>query len=117
MHNATHQELRSKTVTDDLVEHLSSGRHPLVAARAGSSADLHESIERGFVLLKFIDTQGGTELAVEVDKERSVLGSADFVKGQGVIQLVGRLTLNDESVELRADVDLATLKGEGNLAF
>lgn len=103
-------------MTDNLVKHLSTGRHPLVAAR-GSSADLKESIERGFVLLKFIDTRGGTELGVALDKQRTVLGNADFVRGQGVIQLVGRLTLNDESVELCAEVDLATLKGEGNLAF
>jgi len=104
-------------LTDDLVKHLSTGRHPLVAARAGSSADLHESIDRGFVLLKFMDTRGGTELGIELDKQRSVLGKADFVKGQGLIELVGRLTLNDQSVELHAEVDLATLKGEGSLAF
>ena len=102
---------------DDLVKHLSTGHHPLVAARANSSADLKESIERGFVLLTFANTRGGTELGVELDKERSLLGEADFAKGQGVIQLVGRLTLNDDSVDLRADLDLATLKGEGNLTI
>jgi hypothetical protein len=102
---------------DDLVKQLSTGRHPLIARRASSSADLRESIERGFVLVTFTSTRGGTELGVELDKERSVLGGADFAKGQGVIQLVGRLTLNDHSVELCADVDLATLKGEGNLVF
>jgi hypothetical protein len=102
---------------DDLVQHLSTGRHPLVAARANSSADLRDSIERGFVLLTFTDTRGGTELNVQLDRQRSVLDRADFVKGQGVVQLVGRLTLNDESVELRAEVDLATLEGEGNLTL
>jgi hypothetical protein len=100
---------------DALVQHLSTGRHPLVAARAGSAAELEKSIERGYVLLEFTDTRGGTELGVALDRQRTVLGEADFAKGEGVIQLVGRLTLNDESVELRAEVDLATLKGEGNL--
>lgn len=42
---------------------------PLVAARANSSTDLKESIERGFVLLTFTNTRGGTELGVELDKE------------------------------------------------
>ncbi len=102
---------------DDLVQHLSTGRHPLVAARAHSPADLRDSIERGFVLLTFTGTRGGTELNVQLDRQRSVLDRADFVKGQGVVQLVGRLTLNDESVELRAEVDLATLEGEGNLTL
>ena len=102
---------------NDLVQHLSTGRHPLVAARANSSADLQQSIERGYVLLKFTDTRGGTELGVELDKQRSVLGGADFEKGEGVVQLVGRLTLNDERVELHAEVDLATLQGEGNLTL
>ena len=100
---------------DDLVQHLSTGRHPLVAARANSAADLRESIERGVVLLTFTDTGGGTELGVALDKQRSILDEADFAAEKGVVRLVGRLTLNDESVELHADLDLATLKGEGNL--
>jgi len=102
---------------DDLVKHLSTGRHPLIAARVSSHTDLKDSIERGFVLLTFINTRGGTELGVKLDKERSLLGEADFANGQGVIQLVGRLKLNDDKVELHAHLDLATLKGEGNLTF
>lgn len=102
---------------DDLVKTLSSGRHPLVAAAADSSADLARSIERGYVLLRFTDTRGGTELGVELDEQPSVLGDADFVQGRGVIRLDGRLTLNDESVGLEAVVDLATLRGEGKLTL
>lgn len=100
---------------DDLVKHLARGRHPVVAARAKSPEDLKESIERGFVLLKFTETRGGTELGVELDKTRSVLDDADFATGQGRIRVVGELMLNYDRVELSADIDLATLKGEGSL--
>ena len=100
---------------DELVRRLSSGRHPVVAARATSPIDLEEGIERGYVLLTFTSTQGGTELGVAVDRERSRLDEADFVTGSGVIQLVGRSRLNDDAVEVRADLDLATLAGEGTL--
>ena len=101
---------------DDLVQRLSTGRHAVVAARAESAAELKESIGRGYVLLTFAHTRGGTELGVVVDKERSTLGGADFANGQGVIQLVGRSILNDHAVELRADLDLATLRGDGGLS-
>lgn len=100
---------------DDLVKILSNGRHPLIAAQADSSTDLARSIEHGYVLLRFTDTRGGTELGVELDRQHSILGDADFVQGRGVIRLAGRLTLNDESVGLEAVVDLATLRGEGKL--
>jgi len=53
---------------------------------------------------------------VQLDPQRSVVSAADFGKGEGVIQLVGRLTLNDHNVELHASVDLATLQGEGSLS-
>lgn len=102
-------------VMTDLVKRLSHGRHPILAARAKSPEDLKASIERGFVLLKFTDTQGGTEVGVELDKARCVLDDADFAGGRGRIRLVGQLMLDYDQVELSAEIDLATLQGEGNL--
>lgn len=99
-----------------LVQRLSNGRHPVAAARAESAAELKESIGRGYVLVTFRHAGGATELGVFVDKERSTLGEADFAKAQGVIRLVGRSILNDHAVELRAELDLATLSGEGDLS-
>lgn len=101
---------------DDLVQYLSHGRHSLVASRVTSAADLRQSIERGYVLLTFTGTRGGTELGVRLDRERSALRDADFANGSGVVELVGRTNLNDANAEVYATVDLATLAGEGRLA-
>src|SRR4051794_14442177 len=100
---------------DDLVKRLSTGTHEIVASRSKSASELKEAIDRGFVLLKFPETRGGTELGVRLDKNRSVFDAADYSVGKGVIQLVGHLTLNYDKVELVAELDIGTLKGQGSL--
>jgi len=100
---------------DDLVRRLSTGTHTIIASRSKSPQDLRQVIDAGYVLLKFPETQGGTELGMKLEKNRCVLGDADFESGKGVIQLVGHLTVNYDKVELSAEIDLATLQGQGSL--
>lgn len=101
---------------DPLVQHLAKGSHPIIASRADNSSErFKESIERGYVLIKFTDTQGGTELGVKLDKERSDLSQADFAQSQGKAHLEGDLTLNYVRVRCIADVDLSSLEGKGHL--
>jgi len=100
---------------NELVERLTRGSHPIVAERSASPRELREQIERGFVLLKFPDTRGGTELGSRLDMEQTRLDGADFEGGTGSVRLVGNLTLNSEKVQLVADIDLASLKGTGRL--
>jgi hypothetical protein len=100
---------------DQLVEKLSSGTHHLKAERAKSAQDLKRSIDDGYVLLKFTETQGGTELGVRLNKDRCKLSDADFGAGTGTIELCGTLVLNYNEVELVADLDVSTLEGRGSL--
>lgn len=102
---------------NELVERLTKGPHPIVAERSASAQELREQIERGFVLLKFPNTRGGTELGSKLDMEQTRLESADFASGTGSVRLVGNLTLNYEKVQLVADIDLASLKGTGQLVL
>lgn len=102
---------------DELVKKLCQGQHPIAAERSDSARGLQEQIDRGFVLLKFTETKGGTELGSQLDKELTQLGDADFEKGTGIVHLVGNLTLNYDKVQLVADVSLATLKGTGHLVL
>lgn len=99
---------------NELVERL-KGSQPVIAERSTSPQELREQIERGFVLLKFVNTRGGTELGSQLDMEQTRLDGADFESGTGSVHLVGSLTLNYEKVLLVADIDLASLKGEGHL--
>ena len=102
---------------DELVKKLSEGRHPVeVSLRPDRTLErFKECLERDYVHIKFTGTQGGTELGVPVDPQRSNRAAADLEQGTGQIKVVGDLTLNFVKVRCVADIDLQTLSGEGHL--
>jgi hypothetical protein len=100
---------------DELVQRLAEGDHPVVASRSESVEELQNSIDRGYVLVKFTDTRGGTELGLRLDEAATDLSAADFEASKGSVHLVGNLTLNYVKVRCVADIDLATLEGKGHL--
>ena len=73
--------------------------------------------EMGYVLVKFTETRGGTELGFPLDRDKSDISKADFDSGTGTVHVEGNLILNDDPVRFIADIDLATLKGTGRLAL
>jgi uncharacterized protein YbdZ (MbtH family) len=110
--------LVADTITgDELVDRLSEGEHPVEAVlRLEKTARaLKESIDRGYVHIKFTNTKGGTELGCSLDNDLSDLSQADFEAPNGAVHLVGRLTLNYVKVRCIADIDLKTLVGQGHL--
>lgn len=100
---------------DELVQRLSEGDHPVIVSRAKSAEELKQSVDRGYVLVKFTDTRGGTELGVRLDENLTDLGQANFGGATGMARLVGNLILNYVKVRCVADIDLATLHGQGHL--
>jgi hypothetical protein len=93
-----------------LVEKLSQGEHPVALIRYKSVSELEEAIERGFVLVKFTDTQGGTELGVSLEQSARGVDLAS-----GVASLSGTLTLDYQPVRCMVSIDLATMGGSGFL--
>jgi core binding factor beta subunit len=73
--------------------------------------------EMGYVLVKFTQTRGGTELGFPLDRAATDLSKADFDGGTGTVHVEGHLILNDDPVRCIATIDLATLKGTGRLAL
>jgi hypothetical protein len=73
--------------------------------------------EMGYVLVKFTETRGGTELGFPLDREATDISGADFDNGTGTVHVEGNLTLNGDPVRCIADIDLSTLKGGGRLAL
>lgn len=101
----------------ELVERLSDGNaHPVIASRAESASELMAQIERGFVLIKFTETKGGTELGIRLNLEESELSEADFEASTGRVRLVGDLVLDYVPVRLTGDLDISDLKGTGSLS-
>lgn len=101
---------------DELVERLANGDHPVIVNRGDQDVeDLKQRIDNGFVLIKFTNTRGGTELGVSLDKDATDLSGADFNAGTGMMHLVGNLILNYVRVRLVSDIDLASKEGKGHL--
>ncbi|HKX31153.1 MAG TPA: MbtH family NRPS accessory protein [Blastocatellia bacterium] len=100
-----------------LVDKLSEGSHPVEAGlRPERTVKLFkEAIDRNYVHLKFTGTKGGTELGVRLDREGCDFNHADFEKGTGTVHLEGGLTLDYVKVKCMADIDLASLQGQGRL--
>ena len=100
-----------------LVQRLAQGSHPVVMAlRPEKSVKaLQESIERGYVHIKFTATRGGTELGVRLDTAACDFSRADFTTPTGSVHLEGGLTLDYVKVRCIADIDLTTLEGQGHL--
>ena len=102
---------------DDLVERLSRGEQP-VEVTLHPEKDLQalkESLERGYVHIKFTGTRGGTELGVKLDAGSGGLDEIDPESPAGTLHLEGGLTLNYKKVRCIADIDLKTFEGRGRL--
>jgi hypothetical protein len=82
-----------------------------------SASGFKAAIDRGFVHIKFVNTKGGTELGVRLDKQHCDYARADLGALTGVVKVGGELTLNYENVRCHAEVNLATLEGEGYLEY
>ncbi len=102
---------------DNLVDRLSEPENAVAIRLRGEDRveRLKESIDSGYVLITFVNTRGGTEVGVRLDKERCDLTRADFAEGAGTMHLVGSLRLNGVPVECVADIAIETLEGVGRL--
>jgi hypothetical protein len=103
---------------NELTQRLTTAQ-PIVMGGADPTAEeLRERTgEMGYVLVKFTETRGGTELGFPLDRETSDISAADFDNGRGTVHVEGNLILNGDPVRCIADLDLATLKGTGRLAL
>ena len=73
--------------------------------------------EMGYMLVKFTETRGGTELGFPLDRDATDLSGADFDNGTGTVHVEGSLILNDDPVRCISNIDLATLRGTGRLVL
>lgn len=101
-----------------LVDRLCEGSHRVEAGlRPEKTVKLFkDAIDRNYVHVKFVDTRGGTELGVRLDRDNCDFSRADFENSSGTVHVEGGLTLDYVDVRCIADIDLATLAGTGQLA-
>src|SRR5689334_5578196 len=99
----------------ELVKKLANGKHPVAAQAYKTVSELKAALDRGFVLIKFTETKGGTELGVRLDSSKSDLSKGDFQSSKGSVRIAGNLTLDYVGVCMVADINLENLKGTGCL--
>jgi uncharacterized protein YbdZ (MbtH family) len=100
----------------NLVEYLSESHRPVaVTLRPNNDEAFRESLDRGYVFIKFTDTNGGTELGLRIDPSKTDLSRGDLDARTGTIHLEGELTLNQVGVRCFTDIDLSSLTGQGRL--
>ena len=103
---------------NELTQRLTSNQPVVMGGSQPSTEELRKRVEElKYVLVKFTDTRGGTELGFELDPDTTDLGEADFEQGSGTVHVEGTLILNDDPVRCIADLDLATLQGTGHLVL
>jgi hypothetical protein len=103
---------------NELTERLAVEQPIIMGGADPTVAELRNRTgEMGYVLVKFTQTRGGTELGFSLDRTATDLSKANFDDGTGTVHVEGRLILNDDPVRCIADIDLATLKGAGRLAL
>jgi hypothetical protein len=103
---------------NDLTERLTIDQPIIMGGGEPTVEELRERTgEMGYVLVKFTQTRGGTELGFPLDREATDISGANFDEGTGTVHVEGHLTLNDDPVRCIANIDLATLKGTGRLAL
>ena len=103
---------------NDLTERLTVEQPIVMGGAEPTVEELRDRTgEMGYVLVKFTQTRGGTELGFPLDRTATDLSTANFDEGTGTVHVEGHLVLNDDPVRCIADIDLATLKGTGRLAL
>lgn len=101
---------------NDLTERLTVEQPIIMGGADPTVGELRDRTgEMAYVLIKFTQTRGGTELGFPLDPDTTDLSGANFDDGTGSVHVEGQLTLNGDPVRCIADIDLATLKGTGRL--
>ncbi|MBA3772087.1 MAG: MbtH domain protein [Ramlibacter sp.] len=100
----------------DLVHRLTNEQTVEVVVPFGDALEqLKAAVDRGYVHVRFTGTRGGTRLGVRMDPSRSHTSGIDWQSGQGGLDIVGQLILDDVPVRCCASIDVSTLRGVGRL--
>jgi hypothetical protein len=102
---------------NELTQRLSVDQPVVMGGFEPTVEELRDRVgEMGYLLIKFTETRGGTELGFPLDRDAADLSGANFDQGSGTVHVEGNLVLNDDPVRCIANLDLATLKGTGRRA-
>jgi len=98
---------------NDLVKKLSTGNHEIELNHRGDNYEqIKERINSGYILVKFINTLGGTEIGINIDKNNINFNEHN---DDEKMLIEGTSNLNYNKVKCIITIDKKTLKGKGYL--
>jgi uncharacterized protein YbdZ (MbtH family) len=103
--------------SDALLQSLTSGDHPVrvgLDPEASFEAFL-EAVGRGYVVVEFTDTRGGTRLGFPIDRKTSAIGDSSTKTLSDHLHLEGTLRLNGTAVRCIINLESGSLIGTGRL--
>ncbi len=101
---------------DNLVKKLSDKKSNVVLdPKTEKLSELLDRIRQGFVFIQFTDTNGCTELGIELDQKSCIWDGGNYTTGELLAHLEGNCELNFHSVRCVVDIDLSSRKGDGIL--
>ena len=68
-----------------------------------------------FIHIKFINTNGGTELGVNIDFDKTIVDEFDSAIKGGVFHIEGTTNLNYVNTRCIVDINLSSRNGKGRL--
>lgn len=102
---------------ESLPVRLSRGTHPveLSVRPERTMPALLRQLETGWLHVRFTGTRGGTELGVPLEAASLEQIKTQASRGDGMVQIAGKLKLDYVNVRCVADIDLSTFAGTGQL--
>ena len=77
---------------NELTERLTVAQPIIMGGTDPTTEELRNRTgEMGYVLVKFTETRGGTELGFPLDRDKTDISKADFDKGTGTVHVEGNL--------------------------
>jgi hypothetical protein len=103
-------------VMDKLIKQLTANEHAIMfEQRIDDYHFIKQKLDNGFVFVTYIETCGGTELGLNLDKNHCNFRNADFETKSGEIHIEGECKLNFVPVRVIADINLATRRGKAKM--
>jgi hypothetical protein len=94
---------------NELLKFLLQGPHPVIASRVKSVDELKRGLDQGYLLVRFTDSDGETELSLRVLPENVNSSSSD------TIYIAGDLILDYTKVRCEIDLQLPAMDGVGTM--
>jgi hypothetical protein len=98
---------------DELVEKLSNGKHlvEVVIRPKVDSETFRQCIDDRYVHLRFLDTNGGTEVGIPIDSVSEGDAQQLAQSGEPTLKIEGEFSLNFTPVRCVATIDTGSFRG------